>query len=81
MALAPESHAALGGLLEAVELENTEHREQQGGADVAPLGFLGRRQMRDGEGRLLLKNLSYPELEAWCASTGESPLLSLLLWN
>ena len=81
MAVAPESHAAPGGLLEAVEIEDKERRDQQGGADVAPLGFLGRRQMRDGEGRLLLKNLSYPELEAWCASTGESRLLNLLPWN
>jgi 23S rRNA (adenine2503-C2)-methyltransferase len=36
----------------------------------------------DGEGRLALKNLTLPQLEAWCASIGEDgPKRALQLWR
>lgn len=36
----------------------------------------------DGQGRLSLKNLTLPELEAWCASIGEDgPRRALQLWR
>jgi len=69
-----------GGLQEAGAVPG-EPRGQDGDANEAPLAFLGRRQLRDREGRLLLKNLSYPELEAWCLSTGERPQRARQLWR
>ncbi|KAG2493191.1 hypothetical protein HYH03_008611 [Edaphochlamys debaryana] len=38
-----------------------------------PLSFEHRPNLRDARGRLMLKNLTLPELEEWCAAVGESP--------
>lgn len=42
-------------------------------AVAAPPFFDAREGMRDEAGRLLLRNLTLPELERWCESVGEAP--------
>ena len=35
----------------------------------------GHQDWLDGRGRLMLKNLTYPQLERWCSATGEPALV------
>ena len=38
--------------------------------------------LHDEQGRLVLKNLTLPELEAWCTSIGEDgPRRAMQLWR
>ena len=43
-------------------------------SSYTPLPFWGRKQVRDADGRLMLKNLSAEELDEWCLSEGMSTL-------
>ena len=36
----------------------------------APRPFWARKQVNDGVGRLMLKNLTHQEIEAWCVAEG-----------
>lgn len=40
------------------------------GAAAPPLSFLHRSGLHDSVGRLLLKNLTLPELQEWCEAVG-----------
>jgi hypothetical protein len=42
-------------------------------AAAAPLSFAHRQGIHDASGKLLLKNLTLPEVEEWCATHGEPP--------
>ncbi|GBF88050.1 23S rRNA (adenine(2503)-C(2))-methyltransferase [Raphidocelis subcapitata] len=52
-----------------------------GEAPQPPLSFEGRPGLRDEEGRLLLKNLTFEELEEWCESIGEGPRRAGQVWR
>lgn len=50
-------------------------------AVLPPLSFDHRPALRDGTGRLLLKNLTLPELEEFCESIGEPPRQAQRVWR
>ncbi|GLI60883.1 hypothetical protein VaNZ11_003103 [Volvox africanus] len=70
----------------AVALQQPEWRHQTAVLETGPAPWApptGRHGLYDANGRLVLKNLTFPELEAWCAAEGEeSPAnRALQLWR
>ncbi|KAI7844767.1 hypothetical protein COHA_001649 [Chlorella ohadii] len=80
-ALGPAAAAAAPAATDAPPARHQQHAQAQaGGRPQGELRFPY--SYYDGEGRLVLKNLTLPQLEAWCASIGEDgPKRALQLWR
>ena len=50
-------------------------------APPLPPAFLSRRGVHDGRGALMLKNLTYEEMEDWCEHIGERRQRARQLWR
>lgn len=62
-------------------LQQQQQQLQQQAEVLQQLSFSHRHGLHDSQGRLMLKNLTLPELEEWCCAVGEDPRRALQIWR